>query len=158
MSQFVVMHLTPVSKSWTRWMHGIGRCHHPCKKASIKHSSQKKVESPRCPSQNRSNKHCWTERHGRTYALTHKANIIGISASANTTIKCFICDWIFIPKAVGMGNYMDLLCLMSKIYPLTSHDHITKKMINFRSVVIISAPKGVSNFGHTIIKHVHKCK
>jgi len=41
---------TPVSKSWRSWMHGIGRCHHPCEKASIKHSSQKKVESPRCPS------------------------------------------------------------------------------------------------------------
>jgi len=52
----------------------------------------------------------------------------------------------------------NLLCLMSEIYPLTSHDHITKKMINFRNVVIISAPKGVSNFGHTIIKHVLKCK
>jgi hypothetical protein len=49
----------------------------------------------------------YPERHGRTYALTHKANIIGIFASANTTIKYFICDWIFIPKAVGMGNYME---------------------------------------------------
>ncbi len=39
--------------------------------------------------------------------LSHKANIIGISASANTAIKCFIHDWIFIPKAVGMGNYME---------------------------------------------------
>jgi hypothetical protein len=39
--------------------------------------------------------------------LSHKANIIGISTSANTTIKRFICDWIFIPKAVGMGNYME---------------------------------------------------
>jgi hypothetical protein len=45
------------------------------------------------------------ERYGRTYALTHKANIIGISASAKNTIKCFICDSIFIPKAVGMGIY-----------------------------------------------------
>jgi hypothetical protein len=47
---------------------------------------------------------------------------------------------------------------MSEIYPLTSHDHITKKVINFRNVVIIYVPKGVSNFGHTIIEHVHKCK
>jgi hypothetical protein len=48
------------------------------------------------------------ERHGRIYALTHKANIIGIFASANTTIKCFICHWIFIRKVVGMGNHMEL--------------------------------------------------
>jgi hypothetical protein len=41
------------------------------------------------------------------HMLSHKANIIGISASANTAIKCFIHDWIFIPKAVGMGNYME---------------------------------------------------
>jgi len=39
--------------------------------------------------------------------LSHKANIIGIFVSANTTIKCFIFNWIFIPKAVGMGNYME---------------------------------------------------
>jgi hypothetical protein len=52
----------------------------------------------------------------------------------------------------------NLLSLMWEIYPLTSHDHITKKVINFRNVIIISVPKGVSNFGHTIIKHVHKCK
>jgi hypothetical protein len=41
------------------------------------------------------------------HMLSHKSNIIGISASANTTIKCFICDWIFIPKVVGTGNYME---------------------------------------------------
>jgi len=35
---------------------------------------------------------------------------------------------------------------------LTSHDHITRKMINFRNVVIICVPKGVSNFGNTIIQ------
>jgi hypothetical protein len=41
------------------------------------------------------------------HMLSYKANIIGISASANTAIKCFIYDWIFVPKAVGMGNYME---------------------------------------------------
>jgi hypothetical protein len=41
------------------------------------------------------------------HALTHKANIIGIYASANTTIKCFICNCIFIPEAVGIGNHME---------------------------------------------------
>jgi 2-polyprenyl-6-methoxyphenol hydroxylase-like FAD-dependent oxidoreductase len=47
------------------------------------------------------------ERHGRTYALTHKAYMIGLSASADTAIKCFIRDWFFIPRAVGTGNYME---------------------------------------------------
>jgi len=62
------------------------------------------------------------------------------------------------PRLLAWETIWNLLCLMSEIYPSTSYDHITKKMINFRNVVIISAPKGVSNFAHTIIKHVHKCK
>ncbi|CAM6028643.1 unnamed protein product [Sphagnum balticum] len=47
------------------------------------------------------------ERHGRTYALTHKAYMIGLLASADTAIKCFIRDWFVIPRAVGTGNYME---------------------------------------------------
>jgi 2-polyprenyl-6-methoxyphenol hydroxylase-like FAD-dependent oxidoreductase len=47
------------------------------------------------------------ERHGRTYALTHKAYMIGLSGSADTAIKCFIRDWFFIPRAVRKGNYME---------------------------------------------------
>ncbi len=62
------------------------------------------------------------------------------------------------PRLLAWETIWNLLCLMSEIYPLTSHDHITRKMINFRNVVIICVPKGVSNFGHTITKHVHKCK
>ncbi|CAK9213343.1 unnamed protein product [Sphagnum troendelagicum] len=47
------------------------------------------------------------ERHGRTYALSHKAYMIGLSAIADTAIECFIRDWFFIPRAVGRGNYME---------------------------------------------------
>ncbi len=43
--------------------------------------------------------------------LSHNANIIGISTSANIAIKCFIFNWIFIPRAVGMGNYMEHVLL-----------------------------------------------
>jgi len=46
------------------------------------------------------------ERHGRTYALTHKAYMIGVSTIADTTIKCFMRDWFFIPWAGSIGNYM----------------------------------------------------
>jgi 2-polyprenyl-6-methoxyphenol hydroxylase-like FAD-dependent oxidoreductase len=47
------------------------------------------------------------ERHGRTYALTHKAYMIGLSSIADTAIKCFIRDWFSIPRAFGTGNYME---------------------------------------------------
>jgi 2-polyprenyl-6-methoxyphenol hydroxylase-like FAD-dependent oxidoreductase len=48
------------------------------------------------------------ERHGRTYALTHKAYMIGrVSAFADTAIKCFLRDWFFIPLAVGRGNHLE---------------------------------------------------
>jgi 2-polyprenyl-6-methoxyphenol hydroxylase-like FAD-dependent oxidoreductase len=46
------------------------------------------------------------ERHGRTYALTHKAYMIGVSTIADTAIKCFMRDWFFIPWASSVGNYM----------------------------------------------------
>jgi 2-polyprenyl-6-methoxyphenol hydroxylase-like FAD-dependent oxidoreductase len=47
------------------------------------------------------------ERHGRTYALTHKSYMIGLSAIADTAIKCFIRDWFSIPRSVRTGNYME---------------------------------------------------
>ncbi len=43
MSQFAVIHLTLVLKSLTRWMHGIGICHHPCKKASLNTQIKRKL-------------------------------------------------------------------------------------------------------------------
>jgi 2-polyprenyl-6-methoxyphenol hydroxylase-like FAD-dependent oxidoreductase len=46
------------------------------------------------------------ERHGRTYALTHKAYMIGVSTIADTTIKCFMRDWFLIPWGRSVGNYM----------------------------------------------------
>ncbi|CAK9208139.1 unnamed protein product, partial [Sphagnum troendelagicum] len=47
------------------------------------------------------------ERHGRTYALAQKAYMRGVSTIADTTIKCFMRDWFFIPRAVRPGNYME---------------------------------------------------
>jgi len=34
-----------------------------------------------------------------TYALTHKAYTLGVVMIADTTIKCFMRDWFFIPRA-----------------------------------------------------------
>jgi 2-polyprenyl-6-methoxyphenol hydroxylase-like FAD-dependent oxidoreductase len=47
------------------------------------------------------------ERHGRTYALTRKAYMVGLFSSAPTAITCFIRDRIFIPIAFAIGNYME---------------------------------------------------
>jgi 2-polyprenyl-6-methoxyphenol hydroxylase-like FAD-dependent oxidoreductase len=47
------------------------------------------------------------ERHGRTYALTHKAYMQGVSTIADTTIKCFMRNWFFIPRAGRTGNFME---------------------------------------------------
>ncbi len=47
------------------------------------------------------------ERHGRTYALSHKAYMRGVSTIADTTIKWFMRDWFFIPRAGRSGNYME---------------------------------------------------
>ncbi|CAK9251732.1 unnamed protein product, partial [Sphagnum jensenii] len=47
------------------------------------------------------------ERHGRTYALSQKAYMRGVSTIADTTIKCFMRDWFFIPRAGRSGNYME---------------------------------------------------
>ncbi|CAM6049375.1 unnamed protein product [Sphagnum compactum] len=47
------------------------------------------------------------ERHGRTYALTHTAYMVGVSTIAETTIKCFMRDWFVIPRVGHTRNYME---------------------------------------------------
>jgi 2-polyprenyl-6-methoxyphenol hydroxylase-like FAD-dependent oxidoreductase len=46
------------------------------------------------------------ERHGRTYALTRRAHMVGVFALAPTATICFFRDRIFIPIAIATGNYM----------------------------------------------------
>jgi hypothetical protein len=73
------------------------------------------------------------ERHGRTYALTHKAYMVGVSTIADTTIKqsnvlCAI-GFLFL-GLVADETIWNILCLMLESYPLMSHNHIIRKMIN----------------------------
>ncbi len=59
---------------------------------------------------------------------------------------------------VAQETIWNMFCLMLENYPLTNHDHITRKMKILGNLVMISTMKGISNFGHTIFKHVQKRK
>ncbi len=72
------------------------------------------------------------QKYPRTNALTQKAIMVGVLVVANTSIKCFLQDWFFMPMSIHTGNYMELSLFDVEKLPIDEpwHNFLEGKLWN----------------------------